>query len=143
MRARALEHYLRDKDMQRPMLATQRRSEARIGQLLPPQQGKALRGHDREVAHDDRIDFRILARVFNGDCELAPGGVAQVTASATPIGSSVSPRMSALPAHVPVLPSDTYTLEKLTQLSDQRFGELLEDGRIHPGMKRNAASCPT
>ncbi len=45
--------------------------------------------------------------------------------------------------HVAVLPSDTYTLDKLRALSDGRFNELLEDGRIHPGMKRNEASAET
>ena len=45
--------------------------------------------------------------------------------------------------HVGTLPSDSYTLHKLTQLSDGRLTELLEDGRIHPGMKRNEASAET
>jgi hypothetical protein len=45
--------------------------------------------------------------------------------------------------HVGTLPSDSYMLHKLTQLSDERFGELIESGRIHPGMKRNEASAET
>ena len=45
--------------------------------------------------------------------------------------------------HVALLPSDTYTLDKLRALSDGRFNELIEDGRIHPGMKRNEASAWT
>ena len=45
--------------------------------------------------------------------------------------------------HVGTLPSDSFTLHKLTQLSDDRFTKLLEDGRIHPGMKRNEASAET
>ncbi len=36
--------------------------------------------------------------------------------------------------HVGIVPSDTFTLHKLTQLSDERFTALLDDGRIHPGM---------
>jgi hypothetical protein len=45
--------------------------------------------------------------------------------------------------HVGLLPSDSYTLHKLTRLSDERFQALIEDGRIHPGMKRNEASAET
>jgi len=45
--------------------------------------------------------------------------------------------------HEGQLPSDTNTLYYLTRLSDERFAELLEDGRIHPGMKRNEASAET
>lgn len=45
--------------------------------------------------------------------------------------------------HVGTLPSDSYTLYQLTRLSDDRFTALLEDGRIHPGMKRNEASAET
>jgi N6-adenosine-specific RNA methylase IME4 len=45
--------------------------------------------------------------------------------------------------HVGRLPSDSYTLHKLTQLSPERFDELIEAGRIHPGMKRNEASAET
>jgi len=45
--------------------------------------------------------------------------------------------------HVGILPSDTNTLHHLTRLSGERFNELIEDGRIHPGMKRNEASAET
>lgn len=66
--SRALEQYLRDRQMQGPMLGIQRRAEARIGQLL----GKATQGTrtDRQTySHDckldipraDRADFRVLA----------------------------------------------------------------------------------
>jgi N6-adenosine-specific RNA methylase IME4 len=44
---------------------------------------------------------------------------------------------------VGALPSDAYTLYQLTRLSDDRFDALLEEGRIHPGMKRNEASAET
>ena len=43
--------------------------------------------------------------------------------------------------HELVMPSDSYTLYQLTRLSEDRFTQLLEDGRIHPGMKRNEASA--
>lgn len=45
--------------------------------------------------------------------------------------------------HVGQLPSDTLSLFHLSRLSDDRFAELLEDGRINPGMKRNDASAET
>jgi N6-adenosine-specific RNA methylase IME4 len=69
--ARALEGYLRDKEMQGPMLAAQRRCEARIGQLLGPttEGGRT----DLTVTHAeqltrraDRSDFRILAHALDG-----------------------------------------------------------------------------
>jgi N6-adenosine-specific RNA methylase IME4 len=65
--ARALEQYLRDKDLKRPMLAIQRRVEARIGQLLGPtsrgKRGDLTLGHDLKSISDPgaREDFRILA----------------------------------------------------------------------------------
>ena len=77
--ARALEHYLRDKAMKGPMLGTQRRIEGRIGQLLPPHQGKRtdleLRPHADEVVkrNEDRTDFRIIARAVTGECEMTDG----------------------------------------------------------------------
>jgi len=40
---------------------------------------------------------------------------------------------------VGVLPSDSYTLDKLRTLSEGRFLELLESGAINPGMKRKDA----
>lgn len=67
--SKALEQYLRNRQMQGPMLGIQRRAEARIGQLL----GKATRGtrtdiqtYSRdcklEIPRADRADFRVLAR---------------------------------------------------------------------------------
>lgn len=69
-RASALEAYLRSKGLQAPMLGAQRRVEARIGQLLPPQQGKELPDHAREVSEDQRREFRLLAHALGGDCPL-------------------------------------------------------------------------
>lgn len=83
-RARALEGYLRDKDLQRPMLGAQRRIEARIGQLMPPPKPGERTDlqppdHDPEVRrierHNDGAeagDFRLLARALDGECELEP-----------------------------------------------------------------------
>jgi N6-adenosine-specific RNA methylase IME4 len=73
--SRALETYLRDKDMQAPMLGTQRRIEARIGQLLGPAEEAT---NQYAVSHEiqqigrrnDRVDFRFLAKAFNGACSL-------------------------------------------------------------------------
>jgi len=72
-RARALEQYLRDKELQGPMLGAQRMIEARIGQLLPDQgrsdDGKftvSLTTETGNIAKDDREDFKILAHAFNG-----------------------------------------------------------------------------
>ena len=71
-RARALEQYLRDKEMQGPMLGAQRRLEGRIGQLLgEPKVGPAQSSVVTEVSSkDDRADFRILAHALNGKCNL-------------------------------------------------------------------------
>jgi len=72
LRAAALEKYLRDKELQRPMLGAQRRVEARIGQLLGT--GTAG-GRGKKGPHADTIDkqrreeFRILSHAFDG-CEL-------------------------------------------------------------------------
>lgn len=63
-RAAALEAYLRDKELQTPMRGAQRRVEARIGQLLPAQQGKELLPYEGEVSQHARTDFRILAKGF-------------------------------------------------------------------------------
>lgn len=70
-KARALEQYLRDKELQGPMLGAQRRIEGRIGQLLgEPKPGKPNPHHD-EVSHDQtRTDFRILAHALDGTCPL-------------------------------------------------------------------------
>lgn len=77
--SRALEQYLRDREMQGPMLGIQRRAEARIGQLLgEPAPGKRTDlepvGHDRkvEIPKDDRADFRVLARGLS-EIELTDG----------------------------------------------------------------------
>ena len=76
LKAAALEKYLRDKELQRPMLGAQRRIEARIGQLLgEPEKGG--RGKTKTNTHaeefisrdGDRSDFRILSHAYNG-CEL-------------------------------------------------------------------------
>lgn len=50
---------------------------------------------------------------------------------------------SHLLTHVSVMPSDSYTLNELTRLSDERFTELLGSGAVHPGMKRNEAAAET
>lgn len=74
--ARALEAYLRSRELQRPMLGAQRRIEGRIGQLL----GETTQGQRTEItlSHEiksinranDRLDFRLLARALSGDCLL-------------------------------------------------------------------------
>jgi N6-adenosine-specific RNA methylase IME4 len=75
--SRALEQYLRDREMQGPMLGIQRRAEARIGQLLGPtspgQRSELTLGHDlRLIKPDDRADFRVLARGLT-EIELTDG----------------------------------------------------------------------
>ncbi len=45
--------------------------------------------------------------------------------------------------HAEHLPSDCTTLYHLTRLSDDRYGELIENGTINPSMKRNEASAET
>ena len=52
-------------------------------------------------------------------------------------------RAARLVPHVGQLPCDSFTLYQLTRLSQNRFVALLEDGRIHPGMKRNEACAET
>jgi N6-adenosine-specific RNA methylase IME4 len=75
--AKALEAYLRSRELQRPMLGAQRRIEARIGQLLgepTPGMRTDLEPPTREyevVGRDgDRLDYRLLARALSGDCNL-------------------------------------------------------------------------
>lgn len=75
--ARALEAYLRGRDLQAPILGAQRRIEARIGELLGEAKrgGRAAEQLDSRMREslprpDDRADFRILARGLNG-CELS------------------------------------------------------------------------
>ncbi len=72
--AAALEHYLRDKELQRPMLGVQRRVEARIGQLLGnAKPGPAQSSVVTEVSDKDaRSVFRILAHALDGRCALEP-----------------------------------------------------------------------
>ena len=66
----ALEAYVRDKEMQKPMLGAQRRIEARIGQLLgPPKRGKKVLGHEQELDERQRHDFRIIAKALNGELQ--------------------------------------------------------------------------
>lgn len=74
--AAALESYLRDKGLQKPMLGTQRRIEARIGQILGPAlghgpgRGKKAQHDEGLIEHDqDRSDFRILAHALDGKCK--------------------------------------------------------------------------
>lgn len=73
--ARALESYLRSRELQRPMLGAQRRIEARIGQLLGPAPGKGYderSAHAHSIAKERRGEFRVIARALNGDTQLAP-----------------------------------------------------------------------
>ena len=44
--------------------------------------------------------------------------------------------------HAAVLPSDATTLDKLRNLTDERFQELLDNGTIHPNMGRNDMVLP-
>ena len=66
-----------------------------------------------------------------------------------PFGKTHAQRLMAIGSdprivpHAGLLPSDSTTLYQLTRLSDDRFNALLEDGRIHPGMKRQEASAET
>ena len=70
LKSAALERYLRDKELQRPMLGAQRRVEARIGQLLgEPKRGKKLSAMTDNLDKDERQDFRILAKALNGECD--------------------------------------------------------------------------
>jgi N6-adenosine-specific RNA methylase IME4 len=73
-RAVALAEYLRGRELQRPMLGAARRLEARIGMLLPNEQGKRtdleLPVHAPEVKDHILADFRILGRALDGECEL-------------------------------------------------------------------------
>jgi N6-adenosine-specific RNA methylase IME4 len=71
----ALERYLRDKELQRPMLGAQRRIEARIGQLLgePEKGGRGNKGSAMPEGFDAQhlaADFRILSKSLGDDCEL-------------------------------------------------------------------------
>jgi N6-adenosine-specific RNA methylase IME4 len=82
IKARAIEILLRSPELQHPMLAAQRRIEARIGQLLgSPRNGGDGSNQYSKNHHDDssnnpvphpqdRADFRLLAHALNGKCEL-------------------------------------------------------------------------
>jgi N6-adenosine-specific RNA methylase IME4 len=79
LRAKAIEAYLRDPSMQKPILSAQRHIEAKIGLLLgEPKPGtrtdRQPRHHDDEVNMPNQTltDFRLLARALNGDCKLEP-----------------------------------------------------------------------
>ena len=67
--AAALTAYLRDKELQRPMLGAQRRTEARIGQLLGEPYSKRVA---MTTLSDKRTrnDFRRLGRALAGECPL-------------------------------------------------------------------------
>lgn len=59
-----------------PARGAQRRLEARIGPLLgEPEQGRRAdlepTSHKGQVAKNERMDFRILDRALNGNCELS------------------------------------------------------------------------
>ena len=75
LKAKALEKYLRDKELQRPMLGAQRHIEARIGQLLgkPEKGGRGKKTHTHAyefIGRDgDRSDFRLLAKALDGEME--------------------------------------------------------------------------
>jgi|TARA_Y100000296_G_C5156354_1_gene249289 N6-adenosine-specific RNA methylase IME4 len=90
----------------------------------------------RERFKNDRGKWSILIGAHNHPGELPFGQ--QHTNRLIAIAES-----NRLNAHVRTLPSDSYTLYQLTRLSDDRFDQLLEDGRIHPGMKRSEASAET
>jgi N6-adenosine-specific RNA methylase IME4 len=107
-RAAALETYLRGKELQRPMLGAQRRVEGRIGQLLgEPKEGRPTAeylGHDLSIlAPDDRVDFRILARGFDG-CPLTEE---EWRKSRRALVSLIRQRMGLVP-DTPPLPDGVY-----------------------------------
>ncbi len=70
-KARALEHYLKGKEMKSPMAGAQRMCEARIGELLGPVEKERQRtdltvGHNlQSIDRADRQDFRLLANGFD------------------------------------------------------------------------------
>jgi N6-adenosine-specific RNA methylase IME4 len=65
--AAALEVYLRNRNLQGPMLGAQRRVEGRIGQLLKPYSRVGIPIHDPA-----RADFRLLACALSGEVDLGP-----------------------------------------------------------------------
>lgn len=73
---KALEKYLEGKQAHLPARGAQRRLEARIGQLLgEPEVGRpektSVMTEVSDVSRHERMDFRILARALNGECELS------------------------------------------------------------------------
>lgn len=77
-RAAALEVYLRNRNLQGPMLGAQRRVEGQLGQLLgEPQQGhrsdlQPLPRVEEVVGRlADRHEFRLLARALRGEIEIS------------------------------------------------------------------------
>lgn len=71
-----VERYLKSKEAHLPARGAMRHLDARIGQLLgSPEQGRRTDlepvPHEGNVAKNDRMDFRVLARALNGSCELA------------------------------------------------------------------------
>ena len=105
-RARALENYIADREMQGPMRGVQRRAEARIGELL----GEAKRGSNQHsvtaessaIHKDDRADFRILARA--GELDLDEG---EWRRSRKALVSLVRNRLGLIPK-TPPLPNGVY-----------------------------------
>lgn len=71
--AAALVAYLERRDLHGPMLAAQRRVEARIGQLLgEPSHAPGSATHRDDLTRGgDRRDFRILAHALNGDVQIS------------------------------------------------------------------------
>lgn len=70
--ADALSVYLKRRALDAPMRGALRRTEARLGQLLPAKQGRRLHSHEKEVDQATRSHFRTLARALDGEIELAP-----------------------------------------------------------------------
>lgn len=104
--ARALEAYLRGKELQRPILGAQRRIEARIGQILgePSHAPGSVTHAEHLERRADRHDFRLLARALDGDCPL---GLEEWRKSRRALVSLVRQRLGVLP-QTPDLPSGTY-----------------------------------
>lgn len=78
-KAKGIEAYLREPEMQRPILGAQRRIEARIGQLLGPAEnlGPTTFHHDGRLSelisnHTDRMNYRLLGRALTGECKIEP-----------------------------------------------------------------------
>lgn len=105
---RALESYVRDKQLKRPLQGAQRRTEARIGELLgEPQWGRGIEiSHDQsQVAAIDRHDFRILAHAYRGDAPLAEDEWRKARST---VVATVRERMGMRP-ETPLLPSGQFS----------------------------------